>query len=707
MILMTAKIIKITLLLAALVGAFVLFHKRLRTQKLIAFFVVVILSALVADMLSGYVPPLTDEVTLTALGEKNEASNGYEVVIDGFLVDGEKYPVDEVVEGQWFWRGNQYMWRPETDTRQPEGTTRTVTLKVPVGWVRTVLFSAYECRGYVEVTTSEGTETVDTSVAASAVIGRSQSSRLIFNQILGLAVYAAALMLLLAALFWCVDRVLKEPVRAKRFWEKNWFYAVLAGICAITLAALVKFCGQESFWGDELSLIYHVETSDSYLQYLLVDIAWPPLWKGIMYFWYRLVPFGEKWLMIFPELFYLPGIFFTGLLGKKLFNHRVGMLAAVLAATNGYVLKSAASDITHYSLLFSLSAIMLYLYVKWVNQEDRTWKNAIPLTVVMVLASYTHYFGFFLSGALFLIELAKYIQKRIKPKALLPYIVSWILYTPWLYYIVFIGNAAEANYWQPAPTFASVPLFLKFLVGNLQERYYLLLIGLVYLAVLFIISKTKRYTFNTSIFLLIWIPLILFSGVFLYGKFIAIGNTFWVARYFLVIAPCFIVIVGAAIDGIYMMLSGQEGRSRAIAMSLVCFFVLSSVHHCFSELKTITATSSEPFREASEWIYSHWDYMYDPDTMIITVGNRVPDEAMIQYYVTRKGKIPREDIHIADISQIDLESVLSKRRVVLLRTMSVSGGTIDNKLCEKLNESYTLTEALNDIRVFTYERNTV
>lgn len=45
----------------------------------------------VAGAVSGLVPPLRDEVTLTALGERREGASAEEIVLTGFTVDGKEY----------------------------------------------------------------------------------------------------------------------------------------------------------------------------------------------------------------------------------------------------------------------------------------------------------------------------------------------------------------------------------------------------------------------------------------------------------------------------------------------------------------------------------------------------------------------------------------------------------------------------------------
>lgn len=88
MILMTARIVKVLLLLAALMGSYFLLREKINKWQLGCIAVLLIALSIAANAISEQVPPLTDSVTLTALGEKSENSQGYEIVIDGFEIDG-------------------------------------------------------------------------------------------------------------------------------------------------------------------------------------------------------------------------------------------------------------------------------------------------------------------------------------------------------------------------------------------------------------------------------------------------------------------------------------------------------------------------------------------------------------------------------------------------------------------------------------------
>ena len=198
MILFTAAAIKILVFILTLVLCYRIFSERLDKKQLIFLGILVTIFACCANYIANLLPPLTDTVTLTALGEKREEARGMEVYLNGYTIDGEEYLAGkslEIESGHWFWSGETYAWRPETDSRQPDGMTRTVVLKIPVGWDRTLNFSSSEWRGLVQIDDGYNVWVDDTYAEKSSIkvvqIAKSEIGVLLANQVRYVAVYTA------------------------------------------------------------------------------------------------------------------------------------------------------------------------------------------------------------------------------------------------------------------------------------------------------------------------------------------------------------------------------------------------------------------------------------------------------------------------------------------------------------------------------------
>ena len=691
MILFTAHLCKILFLLAAMTFTVYLLRKRMPIKRATALACLLVPLAATANYVSGLVPSLTDEVILRALNEKNAASLGYEIVIDGFSVDGENCPVNEIADGKWFWRGRQYMWRPENDSRQPEGITRQVTLKVPVGWERQIQFSANEYRGAVEVVSAKGIERIDTSETAAVTIGRSSTKLLIADQTLHLFVYVMAFSLLLVI---CVY-VLQND-RLSRF------HMACLGICVISFIFMRIFGARESFAQDELALINYVTYTDSVFTAMKTDIAWPPLWKGFFFCWYRIAPYGENWLLLPGELLALGGVYLTGMCGKKLANERVGILAAVLTAFNPSFFEYIALECTCYSLLFFCSVTIWYLYItRTGSKENFSWKQIITLIAVMTTAVYTHYFGFFLSGTFFIYDIYLWIKKTIWGKYLIPYPIVGVLFSPWIIYVLKTKDIIHSNYWQPKPTLTGVVDFMKYLAGRHTLVFYIFLSGIMAL----ILIQTKNGLAPDSPMrcnALITIPLILVACVFIYGKFIAIGNTFWVDRYFFVILPAVMLICALFIELCFLCLKEiPEVHSSVIACSVLATIMIFITSDNIAKADTVSKESRQPFRAAAEWLYSSND-IFDPENLVISLSYRGDTNGWIEYYITKQEK--RDNLNLRFYADVSKDELLSYNRIIVVNATSINPKYITTSIEKWLEEFYTLTETVDEVRTYVYEK---
>ena len=210
MILITEKVAKLLLIAAALAGGWwVLGGKQNKNKKAcLIYAALVLVFATMAYKISGLTPALTDTVTLTALDEKRGEAQAAEVFLGGYTIDGKTYAAGKSLQieaGHWFWASETYCWRSETDPRQPDGVTRSITVKLPVGWDRTLDFNGDVWRGFVEITAGGRTWTADTyaksNTPVQVQIGRSQTAVLILQSVLRIAVFAIVLLIPFAAIY--------------------------------------------------------------------------------------------------------------------------------------------------------------------------------------------------------------------------------------------------------------------------------------------------------------------------------------------------------------------------------------------------------------------------------------------------------------------------------------------------------------------------
>ncbi|MCI8650196.1 MAG: hypothetical protein HFG20_08775 [Anaerotruncus sp.] len=117
MILWTVRAVKIILLTISIGSSIFLFKDKLNKKQLIYIALSILPFTGIAQIAVRFIPSLTDEITLTAHGEKNEAADAAEIFLRSFTADGKEISVGHPVTGKWFWAGEQYAWRIETDHR--------------------------------------------------------------------------------------------------------------------------------------------------------------------------------------------------------------------------------------------------------------------------------------------------------------------------------------------------------------------------------------------------------------------------------------------------------------------------------------------------------------------------------------------------------------------------------------------------------------
>ena len=203
--------------------------------------------------------------------------------------------------------------------------------------------------------------------------------------------------------------------------------------------------------------------------------------KPILFYWelliaYKIFGVGEFASRFFPAIFATLGIFTTYFFGAKLYNQKIGFVAAIILATSleyWYIAHAVITDMT-LLLMFSLTLITFYLGYRASN--PRLYLISFAASGVAVLTKGP--IGFFLPGLIILIFLTwqgdlRHLQKLFRPKnfLLLAAIISiWYLPMTFIHGAEFLEN------------FLGVHNFLRATVSEYPKTdvwYYYLLISAI------------------------------------------------------------------------------------------------------------------------------------------------------------------------------------------------------------------------------------
>lgn len=714
MILITALLIKILCPLAVIAGGYFALRKSETGERMLGLGVLVILFALAANWVSGFIPPLRDEVTLTALGEKNEASSAEEIRLAGYTIDGKQYLCGkdmEILDGKWFWGGESYCWRIETDERQPEGVTRSITVSIPVGWDRTLDFEGNAAGGMVEVDAGVGTQTVDTYSAdgspVAASVGKSETSELIWNQVIYLAVYGVVFLTAVGLLYAAAVKKREGFIWLNRKHSGVLLYAAIA-LCQLVF--MIRYSGLESFWYDELcELGWGIENPNLFAR-AFVDLVPRPIGEFLLGLWTVIVPNDDRWLLLFPEICTAVGVFFIGLCGKAYKDVKTGGFAELFASTSYIILQQCSYEFRDYALFFMTAAMLLYITILRYKTPGKPRRGlAAAYAITMVVCSQSHYHAYVLCAALFFLDVFVHWGLKIKKFSLIPYLVLGLCTIPSAVMVLRsqVITTYDSSSWQPVPSFAELNELINYMAAYSTSVRSLFLIGTAAIvAVAVFLRKDREDGIDRESVLTERVVLLvpLYVLAFVIAFFLAYGHintqgTLWYNRYFIDLQPCFYLVCGFAMTKICELLQNASRHKDTAKAAFVIFVLLSVLPGAIDNVKNASLRIQEPFREAADWIYTQDQNIFD-DSTVIVYGGFSGGTGWEQHYLEREGE--RDPLNAAEQFSISPDEIAQYDRVYTVAIHS----TILYDIQAILNEQYVVETEMPDLGIYVYVRNT-
>lgn len=718
MVQLTALIIRVLLPLAVMAAGGLLLRKRSWPGRMAVMIVLTALFAVAANSVSQALPQLTDEVTLTALDQKNEAGVATEVYLSGYTVDGKAYTAGddlEILSGKWFWRGNTtYCWRSWTDTRQPDGVTNSITVRMPVGRDRTLEFESGVWRGMVEVSFNGTTQVVDTYTeqlgTVSAQVGQSDASALAAELGRRLAVYAAVLLGLSAAAY---TALVWRRESLARFNERHRGVLIFLAIALVQLAFAIRHSGTDGLWVDELIEVGWSVQIPNMFQRAMVDGLPKPISGLLIGLWIAIAPYGERWLLLLPEVVTAIGIFFVGLCGREHKNVRTGVFAELFAAVSGTLLYQCSFEIRSYCLYFAASAAVLYLYLKRYNSPGPAkLRENVALFIALVVFAQSHYYAYVICGALFLFDLTARLVFKVKKISMVPWIILGICSVPIAVIVLksgFIGGFVAE--WMPVPDISAVGNMIDYLLdGSVQLRvlFFLgiaLMVGNIVRVIELRADDPSRQERRMERLLVLLLPLYLIvflvTVLYVYGH-INTKAPLWVNRYFCGLQPAMFVLCGYAVNWVCRFVENNS-RREGVAAAICCVFIgLLVFPSALTTLESAAERVREPYREAADYLYQDINHVFDDSSVIIdTTANPTSSIGWDRYYITKYGK--RDSLNLRSLLLMDQEEILSYDRIYV----AYQHDKYTDELTQILDTYYTKISDNTSLKVAIYTRNPV
>jgi mannosyltransferase len=180
--------------------------------------------------------------------------------------------------------------------------------------------------------------------------------------------------------------------------EIEWRVAprTLAVGATLLAAALALFhLGHKSFWLDEGYSIGHASLPWSQFWTVLTEREPNGALHALILFGWIRVGDAEWWLRLPSTVFAVATVPLLYLLLKRLFDERVGALAAVLLALNGFSLQFAQEARAYSSLMVMATASALCFVAYLQDQRRGQWWTWVAVTALL---PYTHLFGGLIIG---------------------------------------------------------------------------------------------------------------------------------------------------------------------------------------------------------------------------------------------------------------------------------------------------------------------
>jgi len=311
-----------------------------------------------------------------------------------------------------------------------------------------------------------------------------------------------------------------------------------------------------SLWGGEDFTMIGVKQSwTGMFSYIIADIVHPPLFYILLKLWIALGGESLLWLKLLPVLSGIALVIPFYFLCRELnFQWPEMTLALFLAAVNGYLIHYA-QELRMYSLFTFLSMCSFWLFMRYFKKPGTAVQELIWLTLVNLMAIYSHYYDWVVAGMELLFLLIW------QPRKLMGFTVSMLVlllaFAPWAYLVTkeaqSIGGLDRNLDWIPKPTIVEVLNFYSTLNGPFGSRLVkllgLILFGLPTALWLWKVIRSDLTSERTEVISFSWLALMSFVPVtVIYLISQRTEQAIWIDRYFIFIALPYLLLVAVAVN---------------------------------------------------------------------------------------------------------------------------------------------------------------
>lgn len=263
MILITGKAIKIFFVLMLLLIGCKYFREKINRKQFAVFCIIIIVYAFAANYFINIFKPLNDTLTLTVVDNKINDLGDYEIGLAGCCVDNKEIPVKNILNTlgeEKILIDGIYHWQPGAS-----GDKSSITLKLPVGWNRAIMFNGNIANDLLQVNYNGNQWIIsDFSEVESykySYIPRSNTFDLIMNQFYYLIIFFIFCSIFFSIVLLFQNKILKFIEKA--FDSTSWQFIILSCL-------LVWFLSCNGIFEDLISLYKYILIIFACLFYFMI-----------------------------------------------------------------------------------------------------------------------------------------------------------------------------------------------------------------------------------------------------------------------------------------------------------------------------------------------------------------------------------------------------------------------------------------------------
>lgn len=270
------------------------------------------------------------------------------------------------------------------------------------------------------------------------------------------------------------------------------------------------------------------------------------------------------------------------LISNKVFKNKI--YAVLIVLINGFTLASVETTI--FIRMYALNALNLliitYLHIMFINKEDLTLKQLIPMSIFIIIGSLTHYYYLVYLFVLYAIYMSKFIfRKNIKNAVkytammVISALISLAIF-PYSFVHIFMGyrgTGAISKLEKTEQIWNSLRSYLDILNNNVFNGTltFIIIIALIVLAYKIIKNRKVVFEVKNKELIVILIPTIVYFTI------ISIVSPYQEIRYIMPICPLIIISIFYIIKVILEKVFSRKTTFNIISVIFIAMLIFPQI----------------------------------------------------------------------------------------------------------------------------------